>query len=156
MGEGNIFSLIFISLEGDTPFPVPGTGYYYLPRSGGGTLLLSGRGVLLPQVGGVLPSQAGGTTFTGRVLPSQIWGGGGTTLPGGYPLLEQHSVYLLRGGRYASCVHAGGLSCCVEVQNVHLHAKEEYPSQLSLLYLLWAVLFFFPLLLSLEKQYKKA
>ena len=30
---------------------------------------------------------------------------------GGYPLLEQHSVYLLRGGRYASYVHAGGLSC---------------------------------------------
>ena len=24
---------------------------------------------------------------------------------------EQHSEYLLRGGRYASCVHAGGLSC---------------------------------------------
>ena len=27
------------------------------------------------------------------------------------PHQEQHSVYLLRGGRYASCVHAGGLSC---------------------------------------------
>ena len=30
---------------------------------------------------------------------------------GGYPLPEQYSVYLLRGGRCASCVHAGGLSC---------------------------------------------
>ena len=30
---------------------------------------------------------------------------------GCYPLLEQHSVYLLHGGWYASCVHAGGLSC---------------------------------------------
>ena len=33
------------------------------------------------------------------------WGGGV------YPHPEQHSVYLLRGGRYASCVHAGELSC---------------------------------------------
>ena len=24
---------------------------------------------------------------------------------------EQHSEYLLHGGQYASCVHAGGLSC---------------------------------------------
>ena len=30
---------------------------------------------------------------------------------GGYPQPEQHSVYLLRSGRYTSCVHAGGLSC---------------------------------------------
>ena len=37
--------------------------------------------------------------------------GGGLGTGGGYPLLEQHSVYLLRGGRYASCVHAGGFSC---------------------------------------------
>ena len=33
----------------------------------------------------------------------------------GYPLpcqkTEQHSKHLLRSGRYASCVHAGGLSC---------------------------------------------
>ena len=27
------------------------------------------------------------------------------------PLLGQHSMYLLRRGRYASCVHARGLSC---------------------------------------------
>ena len=52
------------------------------------------------------------------------WGGG--TLPGGYPTqgvpcrgvpcwggtqLGQPREYLLHGGRYASCVHAGGLSC---------------------------------------------
>ena len=29
----------------------------------------------------------------------------------GYPQLEQHNMYLLRGGQYASCVHAGGFSC---------------------------------------------
>ena len=30
---------------------------------------------------------------------------------GRYPLPEQHSMYLLCGGQYASCVQAGGLSC---------------------------------------------
>ena len=45
--------------------------------------------------------------------PIQLMGG---TPPGkgvplaGYPLPDQHSVYLLRGGRYASCVQAGGFS----------------------------------------------
>ena len=41
--------------------------------------------------------------------------GWGTPLPdlgwGTPPWTEQHSEHLLRGGRYASCVHAGGLSC---------------------------------------------
>ena len=30
------------------------------------------------------------------------------------PKTEQQSEYLLRDGQYASCVHAGGLSCCVK------------------------------------------
>ena len=42
--------------------------------------------------------------------PGQIPGWGG-----GYPLLEQHSVYLLRGGQCAFCVHAGGLSCLFHI-----------------------------------------
>ena len=34
----------------------------------------------------------------------------------GYPQLEQHGVYLLRSEQYASCVHAGILSClCTKV-----------------------------------------
>ena len=72
-----------------------------------------------PFWGGVTPSSwLGGT-------PSQVWMKGtpsswwGGVPPGkGYPpagvtpLLEQHSMHLLRGGRCASCVHAGGgLSC---------------------------------------------
>ena len=41
---------------------------------------------------------------------------GGVPWPGGYPgqggtQLGQHREYLLHGGRYASCIHAGGLSC---------------------------------------------
>ena len=40
---------------------------------------------------------------------------GGVPWPGGYPgqggtQLGQHREYLLHGGRYASCVHTGGLS----------------------------------------------
>ena len=55
-------------------------------------------------------------TFTGggRPHPQQLdWGtppcctGWGTPLPE----MAQHSEYLLSGGRYASHVHAGGLSC---------------------------------------------
>ena len=54
--------------------------------------------------------------------PIQLMGG---TPPGkgvppsrGTPLPEQHSVCLRRGGRYVSCVHAGGLSCFY----INLHA----------------------------------
>ena len=43
--------------------------------------------------------------------PGQIPGWGGRGQGRGYPLLEQHSVCLLRSWRCASCVHAGGLSC---------------------------------------------
>ena len=60
----------------------------------------------------------------GMGYPIQTWEGGtsqlrpgkGTSPPisgprtgGGYPQPEQHSMYLLHGGRYAFCVHAGGL-----------------------------------------------
>ena len=41
------------------------------------------------------------------------WGVPPSFLTGGcpHPSLEQYSMYLLHGGRYASCVHAAGLSC---------------------------------------------
>ena len=79
---------------------------------------------------GVPPAWKGvpawGTPLPGRGVPAQS-----TPLPGrGHlpgvppptwqgapaqgtppPQQEQHSVYMLCGGRYASCVHAGGLSC---------------------------------------------
>ena len=62
-----------------------------------------------------------------------VWMGGGYSIPGldgGYPIpgldggtpllgtppnqeTDQQSKHLLRGGRCASCVHAGGLSCPV-------------------------------------------
>ena len=41
---------------------------------------------------------------------------------GGVPQLEQHSVYLLRGGRYAFCVQAGGPSCLLVIWADRLQA----------------------------------
>ena len=55
----------------------------------------------------------------GRGCPSQSEPDGGPPLPvgTGWGVLsqdsEQHSEYLLHGGRYASRIHAGGLSCSV-------------------------------------------
>ena len=46
----------------------------------------------------------GGTQV--RYPPRQVRTGGGTQL-------GQHREYLLHGRRYASCVHAGGLSCLI-------------------------------------------
>ena len=57
-----------------------------------------GRGGTLAGVGGTL---AGGVP----------WQGG--TLPGGGTQVGQQKEYSLHGGRYASCVHAGGLSCYI-------------------------------------------
>ena len=99
MTEGNFFTLSTIAggggggyhhlVDGGYPFPGPG---------GEGTPFPGPGGHYLPKWRvGVLSSQVGGTTFP-------RWGGG-------VPLLEQHSMYLLCGRQYASCVHAGGLSC---------------------------------------------
>ena len=61
------------------------------------------------------------------VPPSRGAPAQGTPLPAGGarpgypppPQQEQHSVYLLRGGRYVSCVHAGGLSCLILCVSPH-------------------------------------
>ena len=116
--------------EGGTPSQVL-MGGYPLPRSGWG----GGGGYPPVQMGGVPPSQVRMGIIPpmsrpgkgvppppcpdlGRwYIPVQTWEGG-TPSPiqvrsqdGGYPQPEQHSVYLLRGGRCASCVYSGGLSC---------------------------------------------
>ena len=82
--------------SGGVPWPEGGTlagGVY--PVQGGHTLA---GGVPWPGEGGTL---AGGAGYPVR----------GGTLVGGGTQLGQHREYLLHGGRYASCVHAGGLSC---------------------------------------------
>ena len=62
-----------------------------------------------------VPPQGG---YLGQVPP----GVPGSGTPGGYPVrypprggtrVGQQKEYSLHGGRYASCVHAGGLSCFV-------------------------------------------
>ena len=96
-----------------------------LPGSAGGGTLPGPAGGGVPWPGGVpwlggYPGQ-GGTLAGGYPPPGGVpWLGGlpwpGGTLAGGVPCrggtqLGQHMEYLLHGGRYASCVHAGGLSC---------------------------------------------
>ena len=65
-----------------------------------------GRGYPIPGLGGGTPSK--------DWIPHPV-SDGVPPYPGldGVPPIrrQQHSEQLLRGGRYASCVHAGGLSC---------------------------------------------
>ena len=92
----------------------PGGGVCQIQPGGGGTLPGLARG------GGTLPGPARGGTLAGG-YPG--WGGtlaGGVPYPGqgvlaggGGTQLGQHREYLQHGGRYASCVHAGGLSCLI-------------------------------------------
>ena len=77
----------------------------------------------VPTLARGVPTLARGVpTLTGRYLP---WLGvpsltrvylpwlGVPTFDGGYlPWPGQHREYMLCGRQYASCVHAGGLSCC--------------------------------------------
>ena len=101
--------------------------------------------------GGTLPGPAGGGTLPGPAGGGVPWPGGypggvpwpggypdwgGVPWPGGYPgrggtlagggtQLAQHREYLLHGGRYASCVHAGGLSClCLQLNHSWLTVKK--------------------------------
>ena len=92
---------------GGLPRPPRGTRVRYLPPGG-----------YLDPPGGVPGSGAppGGVPRSGTPR------GGTQTPPGGYPgqvpppgggtRVGQQKEYSLHGGRYASCVHAGGLSCC--------------------------------------------
>ena len=48
--------------------------------------------------------------------PGQDWGG---------TQLGQHREYLLHGGRYASCVHAGGLSC-LKYSGIHVELVSQW------------------------------
>ena len=89
MGKVIISVCLSVHTPGVSTLPV---GYLPWP---GGIPTLTGGGGYLPWTGG---------TYLG-------WGGVPTLARGeGYPPW-QHRKYLLHGGRYASCVHAGGLSC---------------------------------------------
>ena len=99
-GEGNVFTGVcpFTPMEGVPPPGQLGGGYPSQVRMGGTPSQV--------RMGSTpFPGQDGGTPFQGTPHPGLRSG------QQGYPQLEQHGVYLLHGGRYASCVHAGGLSC---------------------------------------------
>ena len=108
-------------------------GEYQIPGQDGGNPSQVRMGVFHPRKGQEIPSSQVRTgVFHPRsgqwVPPSQVKMEGtpctdlgwGTPYPGQvpgqdrrrYPQLEQHSVYLLHNGRYVSCVHTGGFSCC--------------------------------------------
>ena len=60
----------------------------------------------------------GGTRSQGRGVPGLMSGGVPHLRSGGVPVVPpRNSTHLLwlRGGRYASCVHAGGLSCGTDI-----------------------------------------
>ena len=116
--------------------------------AGGGTLPGPARGGTLPGPAGGVP-WLGGYLARGVPWPGGYPGRGGT-LAGGYPgrgvpwpggtlargypgreggypgqeggtQLGQHREYLLHSGQYASCVHAGGLSCYTKEQIQLMH-----------------------------------
>ena len=98
-------------------------GGYPARSSGGGVPWLGG----VPWPGGYpgwgVPWPEGGTLARGGYP-----GRGGTLArgvpwPGGGTQLGQHREYLLHGGRYASCVHAGGFSCLFLFLESQLHKK---------------------------------
>ena len=120
---------------GGTPSQVWGRGYP-ISGLGGGTLARSGwwgGGYPIPCLGGYpisglgrgypISGLVGGTPCLGgphlrsRGVPHvqgvpHVWlGGNPISAPPPPHCTEQHSEHLLCGGRCASCVHAGGLSC---------------------------------------------
>ena len=56
----------------------------------------------------------GGWGYPGQVPPRPGQDGGGGYPAGGGTQVGQQKEYSLHGGRYASCVHTGGLSCILE------------------------------------------
>ena len=99
-------------LDGGGGVPHPRSGWWY-PIPG-----LDGGGVPHPRSGwwGGTPSQV---WMVGGYPParSEWWGVPPTMTGWGTPPPppHQHSKHLLFGGRYASCVHAGGLPCWISI-----------------------------------------
>ena len=149
VGGKVLFSQVSVcSHFGEVPHPADRGGYPH-PRCPGGGVPHPGPGGGVPH-----PSSRRGTSCSswGYPLPGPDlglgtppyrtgWGTHCARLDGvpphrprlmGYPPCqetEQHSEHLLRGGRYASCVHAGGLSCLI------LFYSTKPKDQIDLMYL---------------------
>ena len=107
-----------VTPPGGPRFGYPPGGYWGPgpPPGGGGGVLRSGY----PRGGYQgLGTPPGGVLRFGYPPPRGYWGLGTPpggyrglgTPPGGGTRVGQQKEYSLHGGRYASCVHAGGLSC---------------------------------------------
>ena len=87
LGRGGIPSQVQVGggypISGPGGYPIPGPGGYPISGQGCTPSQVRGRGYSIPCSGG---------------YP-------------GYPPWNRKHLLRLRGGRYASCVHAGGLSC---------------------------------------------
>ena len=88
----------------------------------GGSVGGRGGSAMGGKVGQVQPGGRGGSgPAGGRGGSGPAMGGGrggsGPAGGGGSAKIAQHRKYLLHGRRYASCVHAGGLSCCLRFGN---------------------------------------
>ena len=116
--EGNTFTLLDCPRGG---VPVSHNALQHFPECHGAAgvgvpcqVQPGGRGYPARSSRGGYPGRGG--TLAGGVPWQGVPWLGGTLAGGGYPgrggtQLGQHREYLLHGGRYASCVHAGGLSC---------------------------------------------
>ena len=127
-----------------TPTPMqPPTGRllppaYVVRREGNSFILL-----VCPHLGGVpishnalqhFPECHGADTGGEGTLPGPAGGGGvpcQVQLRGGGTQLGQQKEYSLHGGRYASCVHAGGLSCnAVYVHIIRVSSRPDHPREI--------------------------
>ena len=114
--EGNSFTLFVCPHLGGYPYPIMlcnisqnamrQWGGIRVPPWGGTQSGTPGTRSGTPPGGSGYPPGGPGTPPGGRVPP---WGG--TRSGGGGTRSGQQKEYSLHGGRYASCVHAGGLSC---------------------------------------------
>ena len=97
----------------------PGGGVSGPARRGGQVQPEGGSG---PAGGGSGPARGVRSSQGGQVQPEGSGPAGGGSGPGswggGSAKIGQQKEYSLHGGRYASCVHAGGLSC----YKLQLHA----------------------------------
>ena len=83
----------------------PGGGGWVSPTGGG----QSSRGGGLVQPGGGSVQPEGGSVQLGGSVSQ------GGHLGGGPAKIGQQNKYSLHSGRYASCVHTGGLSCLASI-----------------------------------------
>ena len=76
-----------------------------------------GYPVRYPPRGGTWPgTPPGGSGYPPGGVPDRVPPGGGTQV-------GQQKEYSLHGGRYASCVHAGGLSCYFSFENCYVQCE---------------------------------